>query len=98
MLGNFLKFLGVNETMEQQRQLVHGNPNIFPLSLTQGPFGSEDGKVGGQKMGRGQKSERIEKILVFLICVWLEVWKSEEMKNFFIWLEREIGGQKMEFV
>lgn len=36
MLGNFLKFLGVNETMEQQRYLVHGNPNIFPLSLTQG--------------------------------------------------------------
>ena len=43
-------------------------------------------------MGRGWKSGRIEKILVFLICVWLEGWKSEGMKNFFIWLEREMGG------
>ena len=43
-------------------------------------------------MGRGWKSERIEKILVFLIYVWLEEWKSEGMKNFFIWLEREMGG------
>ena len=44
------------------------------------------------------KSGRIEKILVSLICVWLEGWKSGEIENFFVWLQREIGGLKMEFV
>ena len=29
------------------------------------------------------------------MCVWLERWKSERMKNFFIWLERKNGGWKM---
>ena len=43
-------------------------------------------------MENGWKSETIEKILVFLICVWLEGWKSEGMKTFFIWLEREMIG------
>ena len=39
-------------------------------------------------MERGWKSERIEKILVSTICVWLGGWKSGEMENFFIWLKR----------
>ena len=43
-------------------------------------------------MERGWKSGKIEKILVFLICVQLEGWKSGGMKNFFIWSEREMGG------
>ena len=33
-------------------------------------------------MGRGWKSGRIEKILVFLICVWLEGWKVKDGKLF----------------
>ena len=74
------------------------NLHLTLLFFSQGPFGSEDRKVGGQKMRRGWKSGRIEKILVFFICVWLEGWKSEGMTNFFTWLERKMGGQKMEFV
>ena len=34
-------------------------------------------------MEKGWKSERIEKILVFLICVGLGGWKSGGMENFF---------------
>ena len=34
-------------------------------------------------MEKGWKSERIEKILVSLICVWLEGWKSGKMENIF---------------
>ena len=32
----------------------------------------------------GWISGMIENILVSLICVWLEGWKSEGMKNFFV--------------
>ena len=35
----------------------------------------------------GWISGRIEKILVFLICVWLGGWKSGGMENFFVWLK-----------
>ena len=35
----------------------------------------------------GWINERIEKVLIFLICVWLGGWKSGEMKNFFVWLK-----------
>ena len=33
-----------------------------------------------------------EEILVSLIFVWMELWKSEGMRNFFIWLKRKIRG------
>ena len=39
-------------------------------------------------MVRGWKSEKIEKILISIICVYLEKWKSRGMKNFFIWLRK----------
>ena len=35
------------------------------------------------------KSRRIEKIWFSFICVWLEGWKSERVKNFFVWLEKK---------
>ena len=39
-------------------------------------------------MRRGSKSERIEKILVFYVCVWLELGRMEKSENekLFIWL------------
>ena len=45
----------------------------------------EDEKLVGR-----WKSERIEKIWFFLMCVWLEWWKNRRVENFFIWLERKI--------
>ena len=45
----------------------------------------EDEKLVGR-----WKSERIEKIWFFLMCVWLEGWENRRVENFFIWLERKI--------
>ena len=47
-----------------------------------GLFGLGDGKVGGQKIIGGWKSERIEKNLVFLrMCVVgeMEMWRDEKL-------------------
>ena len=46
-----------------------------------GPFGWNGEKVERQKMVRGWKSERIEKILISLIFVWLEVKKWKDKKS-----------------
>ena len=46
-------------------------------------------------MGVWNISERIEKIWFSLMCVWLEGWKSGRVENFFVWLERKMGGWKM---
>ena len=47
------------------------------------------------KLVRGWKNKRIEKIWFSLMCVWLEGWKSGKVENFFVWLERKMGGWKM---
>ena len=61
----------------RNRKYKTDQKKIISLSLqVKGPFGWDDGKVEGQKMKRGWKSGRIEKILVSLIYVWLEGWKS----------------------
>jgi len=60
------------------------------MTLLKGPFGWRSGKVEGWKI-----SGRIEKIWFSLMCVWLEVWKSGRVENFFIWLERKRGGWKL---
>ena len=52
-------------------------------------------KWENEKLVRGWKSRRIKKIWFSLMCVWLEGWKSERVENFFIWLERKMGGWKM---
>ena len=43
-------------------------------------------------MESGWKIGKIEKILFFLICVWLGGWKSGEIENFFVWLRRKVRG------
>ena len=49
-------------------------------------------------MGKWKISERIENIWFFLMCVWLEGWKSGRVENLFVWLERKRGGWKMWFI
>ena len=55
--------------------------------ILKGPFGWKSGKVGRWKI-----SGRIEKIWFSLMCFWLEGWKSRRVENFFVWLERKMGG------
>ena len=43
--------------------------------------------LGRWKSERIENRGRIEKFLVFLICVWLRGWKSGGMKNFLVWLK-----------
>ena len=45
-----------------------------------------------EKLVGGWKSRKIEKVRFFLIYVWLEGCKNRRVKNFFIWLERKMGG------
>ena len=54
------------------------------IILTKGPFGWRGENVGGWKMMEEWKSERIKKILIYLLFVWLGVEKWKYRKSEFI--------------
>ena len=51
-----------------------------------GPFDWDDGKVGEQKIERGQKGFYFPQLC---LVGRVEKWKSRRMKNFFVWLKIE---------
>ena len=51
--------------------------------------------VGGVERWEVGKLWEDGKYLVFSLCVWLEGWKNERVKNSFVWLERKRKGWKM---
>ena len=67
--------LNFNALIFNSRNFTHSVKNTYIKSTNKnkqrikGPFGWESGKVRGQKMERGQKNGRIEKIQFSLVCV-----------------------------
>ena len=57
---------------------------LLMVILTKGPFGWRGENVGGWKMMEEWKSERIKKILIYLLFVWLGVEKWKYRKSEFI--------------
>ena len=57
---------------------------LLMIILTKGPFGWRGGNVEGWKMMEEWKSERIKKILIYLLFVWLGVEKWKYRKSEFI--------------